>query len=70
MLFRSLNSAEAKTDVKDPDAVNVLVNVDWFVPLVCVIVVACALDNPLVDISPVKVVSVAAGLNDVSVNPI
>ena len=58
----ALNVADALTSVNEPPAVNVCSTVEVLVPALCEAVVASALCNPLVDISPVRVVSVAAGV--------
>ncbi len=58
----ALNKAEAKTEVNAPLAVKVCsINV-VFDAAVCVLVVASALESPLVAISPVNVVSPTAGV--------
>jgi len=66
----ALKSADARTEVKEPDAVNVLLNVVVLEAALCVSVVAIALPSPLVVISPVNVLSVTAGVMVLSVRPI
>ena len=68
--LEALNKAEAKTDVNEPDAVNVCSMTVVFAPAVWVFVVASALAKPLVVISPVKVVFPTAGVIDDSVEAI
>jgi hypothetical protein len=66
----ALNVADAKTEVNAPAAVNVCSIVVLFVPALWVFVVASALANPFVEISPVSVVFAAAGVIDDSVDAI
>ena len=64
------NNALANTEVKEPDAVNVLAITEVLAAGVCVAVVAAALDRPLVAISELNVVSVTAGVIVASVSAI
>ena len=66
----ALNKAEAKTEVKAPLAVKVCSIVVLLVPAEWVFVTASARANPLVAISPVKVVLPTAGVIDDSVDAI
>ena len=58
----ALKVALALTSVNEPDAVKVCSISVLFVPVVCDFVVASALCKPFTAISPVREVSVAAGV--------
>ena len=69
-LDEAVNNADARTEVNEPEAVKVFDITEVLAAGVCVAVVAAALDNPLVAISDVKVVSVTPGVIVASVSAI
>jgi uncharacterized membrane protein YvlD (DUF360 family) len=66
----AVNNALARTEVNEPEAVNVFEITEVLAAGVCVAVVAAALERPLVAISELKVVSVTAGVIVASVKAI